>query len=185
MTKTGSTALEAALRPECEIVMSGAPQVKHMPLRRFERFIRPYLDAIGAQGVETFCLFREPVDWLGSWYRYRQRDAIAGKPASTRGMDFDAFVQAYMQEEQPVFARIGNPATFVSDKSGRVAIDHLFRYDQMDAALRFLSERFDRPVATARLNISPAGDCALSADTRQRLQRHLAPAFDIYETIAR
>ena len=39
-------------------------------------------------------LMREPVDWLGSWYRYRQRDGMARPQNSTREISFDAFVRA-------------------------------------------------------------------------------------------
>ena len=55
-----------------------------MTLRTFERFVAPYLDWIGVPSVETVCVIREPVDWLGSWYRYNARHAIRKEPRSTR-----------------------------------------------------------------------------------------------------
>jgi len=32
---------------------------------------------------------REPISWLGSWYRFRQRPHLDGRPASTKDMSFD------------------------------------------------------------------------------------------------
>ena len=46
-------------------------------------------------------VMREPRDWLGSWYRYRQRPGIPDKRRSTAGMSFDAFVEAYCTEKPP------------------------------------------------------------------------------------
>ena len=52
---------------------SRSPRTKHMTMRVFERYMMPYLREIGAGDTETFCVIREPTDWLGSWYRYRSR----------------------------------------------------------------------------------------------------------------
>ena len=44
-------------------------------------------------------MIREPVSWLSSWYRYRLREEIAGRPNSTRGRSFDEFVAEWLEEE--------------------------------------------------------------------------------------
>jgi len=72
--------------------------VKHMQLRRFERFLRPYLKSVDHADVETTCLYRNPIDWLGSWYRYRQRDALIGHKNSTADKSFEDFVLSYLSE---------------------------------------------------------------------------------------
>ena len=66
MPKTGSTALEPVLAPLCDICLVGT--AKHMNMRAFERYMLPYLRYLGLEEVETVCVVREPVDWLGSWY---------------------------------------------------------------------------------------------------------------------
>ena len=53
LPKTGTSSLEEALAPLCDIRYVGAPRVKHMTLRTFERFVAPYLDWIGVPSVET------------------------------------------------------------------------------------------------------------------------------------
>ena len=84
---------------------------------------------------------REPVSWLGSWYRYRQRDFLDGKPVSTRGISFDAFVQGYLQGKRPDFANVGSQATFLAPRPNGTAITHLFRYEDAERLDRFLEDR--------------------------------------------
>ena len=180
MTKTGSTSVEAALAPYCDIIFTKDPQTKHMNLRRFERFLRPYLKSAGHGRVETCCLFREPVDWLGSWYRYRSRPALKGNPNSTAEISFAAFVHAYLSDEQPDFARVGRQSEFVSDKSGQIGIAHLFAYENFDQYARFLGDRFSRPLDIGTANRSPSGDLYLPPDLRSRLEEALSADFEIH-----
>ncbi|MGB0497885.1 MAG: gamma-glutamyl kinase [Rubricella sp.] len=183
MTKTGTTALEEALAPHCDIVITGPPPLKHMPLRRFDRRIRPLLEKENRR-IETACLFREPIDWLGSWYRYRARDTIPDRSKSTAGMSFEAFVEAYLQDEPPAYARVGRPARFVSRHDGRPGIDHLYRYEAFGAFCQVLQDRFRVRIMTERRNVSPAGALSLSAALRSRAERFLAAEYEIYEGLA-
>ncbi len=169
---------------KCDIVMSGLPQVKHMQLRRFERFIRPYLQSIDHGDVETAAVFREPVDWLGSWYRYRLRPEISGKPASTQGISFNDFVGGYLKPEQPAWAKVGRPAQFVMTKDGQIGIDHLFAYDDFERFVAFLEDRFATKLDLKRVNQSPGGDLTLSPRLRTALELEMAKDFEIYAKIS-
>lgn len=184
MAKTGTTAIEASLDPLCDIKMSRDPRIKHMQLRKFERFVRPLLATVGAKEVETTCLFRHPEDWLGSWFRYRARPQIAGTPNSTAGLDFETFVNAYLEDKPPPFANVGRQARFVALNSGDVGIDHLFRYDNFAAYLAFLEARFSTRLHVERRNVSPDTTFDLSPSLRRRLQNVCEKDYHIYETLA-
>lgn len=184
MAKTGTTAVEQAIAPLCDIVLQGTPRVKHMQLRRFERFLRPYLATLDAEDVETACVFREPLDWLGSWYRYRSRPALDGKSNSTAGLSFADFVDAYLSDDPPAFARVGRPSRFVSRSDGSVGITHLFRYDTFETYVRFLESRFGVPLDLKQVNVSPNGDTTLPHALRLKAQDAMADDYEIYESIA-
>ena len=182
--KTGSTAIEMALSPLAGIRFLQPPGVKHMTHQRFNRFIRPWLRKEGLDDVELFAVVREPVSWLGSWYRYRRRDELAGSPNSTRGVSFDAFVRAYLQEgERPAWAALGSQLRQLSKSRDTVGIDHLFRYEQMDRLLDFLEERTGTRPVLPRRNVSPEMELSLSPETAALLREKRAGDFALWEGI--
>lgn len=185
MPKTGSTAIEEVLAPRCEVHVGGDPRLKHMPLSRFERFVRPLLDACGQTGVETVCLFRDPLDWLLSWYRYRRRPCIPEPRNSTSHISFEAFVEGYLSPDPPAFAQVGRPARFVSGKDGAPAIDHIFRYESFAAFTRFISERFGEDLAFPRRNVSPREKIDVSTTLRRRVEIGMPEECRIHCDIAR
>src|SRR6056297_1441342 len=81
--KTGSTALEAALAPRASLVLRDPPEIKHAPCYRYKRFLKPLFKQVGDKEPELMAIVRHPVDWLGSWYRYRTRPDLIGHPNST------------------------------------------------------------------------------------------------------
>ncbi|MEM1315331.1 MAG: gamma-glutamyl kinase [Pseudomonadota bacterium] len=183
--KTGTTAFEAALEPLADLRFSGAPSVKHATLRKYRRYVRPFLEASGIRGMKTVCVLREPVDWLRSWHAYRQRPEIEGKPHSTAGMSFEAFVEGYLQDPQPEFAHVGFQSRFVADGEGRPAVDHMFRYDDLDAFKTFLEARFEQALDIPRLNVSPERPAEpLPPELQARLERERAADFEVYRSIA-
>lgn len=83
--KTGTTAIEGALSPKAAMVLRDPPQIKHAPLYRYGRFLQPMFEKAGGKNPETIAVIRDPVEWLSSWYRYRNRHALVGHKNSTRG----------------------------------------------------------------------------------------------------
>ena len=71
--KTVSTALEVALGPKVDGRFGNPRELKHLPLYRYNRFVRPLLHFTTGQDPETFGLIREAISSLRSWYRYRTR----------------------------------------------------------------------------------------------------------------
>lgn len=134
--------------------------------------------------METTCLFREPTDWLFSWYKYRARENIRSKPQSTADMDFDEFAARYIAQDPLVFD-IGRSSNFVSGPDGQPAVDQIFRFDRLDSFGGFLENRFEKKLEFEILNPSPEKPFSISASRRAELEQFLAPEFDIYENARR
>ena len=100
--RTGSTALEVALGPEANARFGNPPELKHLPLSRYNHFERPLLQLTTGQDHETFALIREPISWLCSWYRYRVCKFMVGLSTSTCHISFDQFMQDTMSDSLPL-----------------------------------------------------------------------------------
>lgn len=185
MPKCASTALHAALGPHADIAIDRPPAAKHTTYRRFDRDLRRFLEHHSDGRIETLCLFREPVDWLASWWRYRARADIPDPARSTAGISFDAFVRDYL-DRAPKYP-VGRPSVFVGARDGSVGVDHLWRYDNLGGCLDWLAARTGWRPALPRLNVSPPPPSPpeLEPATRARLHAELARDFEIYATLAR
>lgn len=179
--KTGTTALSEALAPHASTIISDPPILKHAPIYRYNRFLRPFFEGVGGQEMETVALIREPIDWLGSWYRYRRRPHLNGSPNSTAEISFDTFVDAYLKGNRPAFADVGSQRKFVTGADGAVGVDHLFCYEQPDRLLRFLEDRLQINLVLSRSNVSPRLDATLSPEIESRLRRKCAGEFEIWD----
>ncbi|SDE16402.1 gamma-glutamyl kinase [Limimaricola pyoseonensis] len=179
--KTGTTALEGALAPRAQMVLRDPPEIKHAPIYRIRRFVLPMIEACGGEGFETVAVLREPVDWLGSWWRYRRRADLDGHPNSTRGVSFDAFVDEYAKGKPAPFANVGSQARFVGDGAGRIEVDHLFRYETFDRFTAFLEERLSMRIELPLLNVSPVHPLDLSPRVEAKLRRKRAAEFAVWE----
>ncbi|EPX81846.1 hypothetical protein [Salipiger mucosus] len=180
--KTGTQAYDSALAPHAAMAVLDPPELKHAPVYRYNRFFRPMFDRMGAEDMELMAVVREPVSWLGSWYRYRQRGFLEGKPASTRGMSFDAFVAGYCEGQRPPFADVGSQAKFVEPRPNGTAVRHLFRYEHQDRITAFLEERLGLALELPRRNVSPRAELDLSPETEARLRRKCAADFEVWES---
>jgi hypothetical protein len=181
--KTGSTALAAALAPFSALSVQRPPVLKHTTVQRYRRFVGPYLKAASGAEFTLAARMREPRDWLGSWYRFRLRDAVAGDGHSARGLSFERFVQDYCSTPQPAHAAVGSQARFLRPRDGRGA-DRLFRYEDGVAFVAFLEDRLGTAVTLPRLNVSPAVPLDLTEATEARLRAVLAEDFRLYDSLA-
>lgn len=180
--KTGTSAYERALAPHAGIVVSDPPELKHSPVFRYNRFFRPMFDRVGGEGLELLAVVREPIDWLGSWYRYRQRPFLDGKPTSTKNVSFDDFCEAYARGDRPVFAEVGSQAKFVEPRPNGVSVAHLFKYENQAGLIAFLEDRLQISLDLPRENVSPRRDLTLSAGTEAKLRRKCAEDFAVWES---
>ena len=180
--KTGTTAIEAALEPLASVVIQRPPELKHTSVHRYWKHLAPFLEKAADEDFMVVAVMREPVDWLGSWYRYRQRGAGVAPEKSTRDLSFDAFVEGYLSDPQPEFANVGSQGRFLVPERGPGA-DRLFRYDDMESFVHFLEDRLDCEITLPRLNVSPPGATALSPPLEERLRRALARDFALYDSL--
>ena len=169
--KTGSTALEVALGQEAVGRFGNPPELKHLPLYRYNRFVRPLVQLTTGQDPETFALIREPISWLRSWYRYRARNSMAGLPTSTCHISFDQFVHDAMSDNPPPFAQIGCQTRFLSLGGSGGPITHLFQYEQMDLSCKFLKNRLELEFDLPWLNQAASGPAPLDPDLEARYRR--------------
>lgn len=181
--KTGTTAYEAALRDHADLVISEPPMLKHAPVYRYNRFVRPMFLKVCDTELEVMAVMREPISWLGSWWRYRQRSFTSGKPNSTEGISFDDFVLAYMKGNKPAFADVGSQLKFLESQPNGTGVKHLFRYEDQDGLQTFLSERLGVSFELERANVSPKVPLDLSSDIEARFRRKFADEFALYDSI--
>ena len=96
MPKCASSAIHAEFAGVNAIRLAGSPDVKHTNFQAWAQYFRPWLDSLGIGPIETVCLFREPLDWLESHWRYRQRDDHAEATAG-----FEAAANQYTVTQWP------------------------------------------------------------------------------------
>lgn len=179
--KTGTHSYLASLGDAADILFRHPQGLKHMGLRRYHRQIRPLLPS--GETLETFAIMREPVDWLGSWYRYRSRAEIKGKETSTRGISFEKFVADYLSETPPPHAEIGSQSGMLSYGKPLHVVDHLYKYENPEAIGAFLSDRLKVTLGKLPvLNASPDAEIALSRKLRSRLEKERGRDFELYAT---
>lgn len=186
MPKSGSTSIETAFRPYSQVVIRGN-QFKHTRYAGFQRFLQPYLASKGYQrdSYEVVCAFREPIDWLSSWWRYRSREELADPSHQMHRnyaghLSFEQFVREYMDGEERL-ARLGRPSEFVRPRSGWAGVDRVFRYDRLDLLVEYLCEKVGDEVELGVSNVSPKKSFSLSGDCERELRTFLAPEYLIYD----
>lgn len=183
MPKTGSTAYQEALASQASLVVRDPPELKHAPVYRYNRFFRPMIDKFCEGPFDILAVMREPVDWLGSWYRYRAREDLRGARTSTADLSFEAFVDSYLAKPRPAYAQVGSQAKFLEPQQNGTAVTHLFRYEDQAGLQRYLEDRLGQPVKTELYNVSPDVPLELSEETRTRLTQELAADFTLYDSI--
>ena len=179
--KTGTTAVEMALRPKAEVIFSR--NRKHIKAQRYMRKIGPFLEDTFGIFPEPLAVMRDPVDQIRSWYKYRTADRLKGSDLSSAELSFDDYVRAVISRDPPPFAQIGSQFTFLTDDAGEVQVDHLFAYEKQLAFRQFLSERLEDTVEIAPKNISPAIDAPLSDEVAAQLRAARADEFALYDRL--
>ncbi|WP_037227353.1 hypothetical protein [Roseobacter sp. GAI101] len=181
--KTGTTAYETALAPRADMVISEPPMLKHAPVYRYNRFVRPMFLKVCDAELELMAVMREPISWLGSWYRYRRRPFMQGKPNATFDVTFDEFILAYMKGKKPGFADVGSQLNFMAAQPNGTGITHYFRYEDQPRLQAFLQDRLGVTLDLKRENESPKMELSLSADVEDRFRRKFAEEFALYDSI--
>ncbi len=181
--KTGTSAVERALHRRASAVLRDPPGLKHTNAAGYERKFRAMFERGNLKPIQTVAVMREPVDWLGSWFRYRQRPALSGHQNSTEGLTFDSFIAAYLSDKQPPFAEVGSQGRFVTDEKSDLLVNHLFQYEQFDPFIEFLQRRLGADIKLKTVNKSPKSDLSLSKTLQKELEDRLVLDFQIHAAL--
>src|SRR5689334_13761777 len=155
LPKTASTSLERMLAPYATEVVGSPPGQKHLPARGFVHTKAHELAERGhpRESYELVTLFREPIAWLESWWRYRARD---DSRRSTADLTFEQFALLYLADDADAPVPRGRPARFLHAE-GAVAVDRVFAVERPDVWQAWFSERVGAPLRFERRNASAAG----------------------------
>ncbi|AUH34997.1 sulfotransferase family 2 domain-containing protein [Paracoccus tegillarcae] len=180
--KTGTTALEAALAEDADMVLRNPPHLKHMNLRGWQNRLAPLFEDKD-RPFRIVAVVRDPVDRLRSWYRYRHRDDLVGRTNSTRGLSFEDFAAEVMKpDDRAPYARIGTQTDFLTGKDGTIGADLIYRYENIPDLTAMLADALGRDLRLDRLNASPTVETPLSEATEAKLRHHLAPDCALHAT---
>ncbi|GAB4261146.1 MAG: hypothetical protein Kow0013_05330 [Pararhodobacter sp.] len=182
--KTGTTAIETALQPLAALPVLRPGALKHTDAARWQRYIRPFLNEAAGAPFEAVALMRDPIDWLGSWYRFRQRDDILDMPRATQGLSFAQFVEDYLSDPAPLHAAVGSQAAFLRGAEGEACgVDRLFRYEEIGNFVAYLEDALGFAIELPVINVSPEGDLALPETLEKRLRAALTQDYALYDAI--
>ena len=180
--KSGSTALEAAFTKHAQLVTSGPPSLKHVTAREFDERFAPLLEQHGyaRADYEVTALVREPVSWLASWWRYRSRPGIAGKRTYVGDLGFDEFVGRVVTGE----IRLRPQTDYVTSPDGRLAVDRLWRYDDLDSAFEWMRAKVGKKkIKLPQRNVSPPREHEVTAATRDLIEEAYAADLTLYRSL--
>ena len=189
MPKCASTSTEAALEPCCEIRLGGNPKLKHVNLRDYLGNVAPFLRHYFGSTIDEFdilCLFRHPIGWLNSWYRFRQKEAQQGKRRgpgpNIMDLTFQDYLELYANDKRgPV--HVGRQIDRITDDNGQLGRIVLFRYENYARFLDYLSRKTGRSIAEKRLNISPGEPTDISHYNSYLLSEKIGPDWAVYQSI--
>lgn len=189
MPKCASTSLVRSLQGRAELLLRINPRLKHMNCRSFHNVMAPVLASAGyeRESYELVSLYREPTAWVESWWRYRQRPALASEDSSkfTGDVSFEEFVGRYVDADPRPGTLRGRPARFIS-LSDRldIGVDRLFALEQPEVWQRWINEKVSGGVDIKVDNRSKVrSEPELSKTMRARLDEFFAPEYAIYEEL--
>lgn len=181
------------LRPHSDLTLRGP--FKHTNCRQYKQFVEPFvLSKPGGDQVETIAIFRDPIDQVYSWFRYRSRPSLADETSeardrSTAGLSFSDFVEAYLQPEPPEFAKFPRQYQFVRDADGNVGVDRVFPFDDLDRFVDYMSSLVGTELKLPHQNESPRQgedkdwSCLLSQGLLDGLHQKLRKDIEFYQSL--
>jgi hypothetical protein len=180
MPKSASTSIESALAPYASLVIDRPPSRKHLGCAGFTKRIEPDLAAEGhpRESYELVTMFRDPIAWLESWWRYRGR-LDDGSDNSTHDLTFDEFARLYVDGAPTAPTPRGRPGQFLT-VDGVVEVDRVFAVERPDAWVTWFSARLGTDVCVERRNVSGERVAPeLSDPMRAELVDYFAPEYAV------
>jgi hypothetical protein len=158
-TKTASTSIEHALMDYAEIHRGGSPARKHIGLYQaynIYNFLFSQPDHTPDQYFK-FGVMRDPLDWIGSWYRYRKGNNV--ESPLPRGMDFEAF---WERKDWNIMRPDGwkylQRHLFCAPQGGEVLADVIIPYHKVGEEFGKICDAFGIESPLPRKNVSELRD---------------------------
>lgn len=188
--KTGTTALDSALASRASIAVARPPDMKHINYRGFVKFVAPWIQAqtgLARKDYEIVSVMREPIDWLGSWYRFRTRERNDRKGNYTGEISFDQFITDVAKPKgmRPFHARLGSPCGVALNGKESIGVDRIFPYEDLSGLYQLIEERTEEPVETTQMRVSPEMELTLSDEARAAIEKRLAFALRLHASLRR
>lgn len=183
--KTATQSLRAMLQPFADATPVETAH-KHINAQAYARRWAPKVQrALGAV-PETFAVMRAPIEHMGSWFRYRQREALRGHENSTHGLSFADFIKARLSDDPPPFARLGRQDRFLGFLDAGPPVTYVFDYANLGLLLDFLEDRLGTRLTLPHRNTSPEAEesaLTLPSGLLARYQKAHATEFALYERV--
>lgn len=181
-TKTASTSIERVLKPVAEIHHAGTPERKHVPLWRLPKLYPEIIGGeFGSPQMDRFFIFgvmRDPIDWIGSWFRYRKGNPEVASPLPA-DMTFEQFwAQRDWNVVRPNGMRFLQRHLFCGAK-GQVLADVIIPYERLNEIFGEICDGLGVESSLPRENASRLTDFEVPASLRDELQQHFAPDFKL------
>jgi len=191
MPKCASTSIESVLKKYSELSVSGDPRLKHINAKKYKEYIVPiYQDIIPDAKIEVFCMMREPMDWLNSWYRYRARKELANPRHPqhknyTGNMSYEDFLLAYLESDRPPYARVGSQYNFITLPNGDIGVDKIFNIDSIDKVEKYISQKVGEKIKIPQKNVSGkiSKKVNIPNELEKKIKDLLKNDYDLYESI--
>lgn len=182
-TKTASTSIESALMPWTDLHRAGSSERKHVSIRHIDA-LEPEFFAAAGRGPEAFFRFgvmREPVEWLGSWFRYRKGNKTASP--LPKGTDFAGF---WAMNDWNI--RRGNGARYLQRHlfcadDGKVLTDVIIPYGALETMFAEICDLLEIEASLPRHNVSQLSDFELPAELEDEVRAHLDADYKLYNRL--
>lgn len=185
MPKCASTSIESALSPYASLVIDKPPSRKHLGCAGFTKRVAPGLADEGhpRESYELVSMFRDPIAWLESWWRYRAR-LDDGTDNSTHDLSFEDFARSYVEADPSAPTPRGRPGAFLT-MGGIVEVDRVFAVERPEAWLSWFGERLGTDVSVQRRNVSSERVTPdLSNSMRAALVDYFEPEYAVMARLA-
>lgn len=189
--KCASSSIIKSLKDHSDAVLGNHFRLRHTPYADYEQFVLPFLQhRVGPEVVDypVYTLFREPTDWLFSWYKFRRRHKIEAEDHPrhhlyTGDISWAEFLQEVASPKPRPFAKVGRQAKFVLASDQKTVGPTLFRYENIDQLWSTLCAHVGKPLVLERRNVSPPSDQAPNAEDQKLCRAILADDYRIYDAI--
>ena len=174
--KTGSTSVETALESYADTAVSSRWNKHVLAMKLVEEMPAELWSA-----SFRFAFVRDPFDWMYSWYRYRQRDALRDPTHKhhhryTGGMSYDTFVATFRSGDLML-----TQSDFLVDEAGDLLVDFVGRYENLQRDFEHVCDRLGIPAQPLpRTNESRARSSerpVMAESSRQIIREYFARDF--------